>query len=169
MFNAPKTFVLKNNTTGAYVIVSIIAFLFLEYVSDFVFKWLNNSYCPIYVGCNIGFFGLDAVQHFLSGIIEVSVIIYLAVQYRYFNILIGSFKQNILIILSITALIGASWEIIEYFYDIFRTTILNINLLEPNNLAQPNNYDTMGDISFNLFGAIIMSVIYTKKIKTINL
>lgn len=132
-----------------------------DFVGGYFFSWLNNSKCFTYLGCNAGFFGYDALVHFFSGMTEAVFIFWLAEKSQKFNFLHKSFWKNAIIIISIVALLGIGWEIIEFSYDQIRTHVLHQNLLDPNRLVQPNNIDTMGDLISTLIGALVILVIMT--------
>ena len=62
-------------------------------------------------------------------------------------------------VLAIAALIGVSWEILEFIFDHVRMDIFHVNLIYPNQMAQASNSDTMGDLSFGLLGALTSSCV----------
>jgi len=65
------------------------------------------------------------------------------------------------------ALVAVCWEILEYLHDAIQLDIFHIHLvdwhLHINNLDQPTNADTMGDITFTLVGAIVGFVLRHKE------
>ncbi len=116
---------------------------------------MANDKCFRVFGCNIGFFGYDAAVHFVSGITEVVLIIWLMKRFPSLNLFQEKHWKNFLTIVAIVALIGCLWEVGEFCHDQFRMDVLHENLTTPNNLDQPNNADTMGDLTFTILGAVI--------------
>ena len=141
---------------GPLLISTLLLFAALELVGE---VWdggqINNAYCFHLLGCNAGFFGYDAVMHFVSGILEVSFFLWLARRSVSWNLFKGGFWQNVLIMVALVALVSVSWEILEFGYDSFRVDILHHNLLLPtNHYTQPSNADTVGDLLAGLLGGI---------------
>ncbi len=136
------------------LIVSTAIFLVLVIIGDYGPHLMANNLCYKYLGCNAGFFGYDVLVHFFSGMTEVVFILWLARGSAYYDIFHNNgFWKNFLILMGICALIGVSWEIVEFSYDHFRMDVLHMNLIHPNLLAQPSNADTMGDLTMGLIGA----------------
>ncbi len=146
---------------GIVLMVLLPIYIFALLSGDFWFHLMSNDKCYTYLGCNAGFFGYDALVHFLSGIIiAVSLLL---IRHYYPEAAAFSHKKwmQALVIMGIAALIGVVWEILEFSYDHFRMDILHINLIYPNLLAQPSNSDTMGDLTFGLLGVLItLSILY---------
>ena len=119
---------------------------------------LNNS-CTSLLGCSAGFFGFDAVEHFISGIAITSILLFIFKKYPQYSLLNDKRWKNILTILALVAFAGVLWEFIECAHDLFRSNVLNQVLinrkLHLNLLDQPNNIDTMGDLFFSLLGSTI--------------
>lgn len=120
-----------------------------------IWGMMRNSQCFKYLGCNAGFFGFDALVHFLAGILFITFVLWLFHKYPKLNLLHGDFWKNAIILLAIVALLGVTWEIMEFSADHIRMNILHENLTHPNHLAQPSNSDTMGDLTFGLLGAAL--------------
>ncbi len=142
-------------------IVGIIAFVF---VSSFIIlgllgirgpTFIDNQKCYQLLGCNMGFFGYDALLHFLSGFMNASLIIYLMRKYPALNFFRREFWKNALTVVSMVALIALLWEIGEFGHDQYRMKVLNINLTNPDRLDQASNSDTMGDMTFSIIGGAI--------------
>ena len=146
----------RNHWLGVLVLCVILIFLFAVFVVGDWFGWIGNSQCFQYLGCNIGFFGYDALTHFLGGTVEVSLILWLMIRFPRVNIFHENFWKNFVILLALVALIGVGWEILEFSYDHIRIFLLHDNLLNPNRLFQPSNRDTIGDLTFGLLGALVM-------------
>lgn len=128
----------------------------LIFFGDFWTGLMYNGLCFRYLGCNIGFFGYDAVVHFFSGILEAIFLIWLCHKFPKTNILHeDSVWKNIVVLIAFVALLAVTWELLEFSADHFRMYILHENLTNPNILAQPNNSDTMGDFTFGLSGAFL--------------
>ncbi|MDB5244585.1 MAG: hypothetical protein JWN18_455 [Parcubacteria group bacterium] len=118
-----------------------------------------NSACYPYLGCDEGFFGYDALEHFLFGLTLVWLIVWLSDTYPRLSLLHSEFWKTVLTILAVIALVAVIWEIGEWFRDAYllgiaHQPLLNIRL-HINYLAQPSNFDTMGDLSFTLTAACI--------------
>lgn len=158
-----KTFKYKNYT---FFLVSILAvFTTTVFLITCIFGeglggslGLNQS-CLKYLGCSIGFFGYDALEHFLFGVSATFIIIWIFKTFPQHSFFSTKKWKNILTIIVLVMFISVIWEFIEFFHDIFRFDIfdkflinqkLNINLLD-----QPNNIDTMGDLFFSLCGSVI--------------
>jgi hypothetical protein len=134
-------------------------------VTIFVIGWIFGAYgptlmsnqkCFVVLGCNIGFFGYDAALHFLSGIMDATLIVWLMRKFPTINMFHDRFWKNFLVIITLVAFIAVSWEFGELCRDQFRMKILHENLTIPiNRLTQPTNNDTMGDITFSILGAVI--------------
>ena len=110
-------------------------------------------------GCNVGFFGYDAGVHFVSGVAEATLIVWLMRRFSSLSLFHDRFWKNFLMIVAIVALVGCLWEIGEFGRDQFRMGVLHENLTSPNTLDQPNNNDTMGDLTFSILGAVIAASI----------
>jgi TRAP-type uncharacterized transport system fused permease subunit len=133
-------------------VILIIIFLFANYIVGKVFGLMENSHCYPFLGCNAGFGGYDAIVHFMSGIMLVFSLLWIFRRFPAYSLLTKPFWKNLLIILSIVALICVCWEFLEYLDDHFRVYVLHMNLLNPNRLSQPSNADTVGDMIFELIG-----------------
>ncbi|MBU6142183.1 hypothetical protein KGO95_03675 [Patescibacteria group bacterium] len=124
-----------------------------------------NDKCYPYLGCTSGFFGYDAIEHFLFGVAAVFVLIWL---FRSrFSLFSGVRWKDILILIALVALLSVFWELFECIHDLFRADILHQSLLDLrlhiNQLDQPSNLDTMGDLSFALLGAFFASFFAVKE------
>ena len=118
-----------------------------------------NSQCYKYLGCNLGFFGYDAIEHFLFGVAIVWVLVWFFQKYPKFSLFDNKRWKNIFIIITLIALISVVWALLKFTHDAIRINILHQTLvnwkLHINFLDQPSNANTMGDFFFNLFGAVI--------------
>ena len=160
----------KNNYShiGILAIISttifFIAFIFGEGIGSNL--GLNQS-CSPYLGCASGFFGFDAVEHFIAAVAEVFVLLWIFKKFPKYSLLNDKRWKNILMFIALVALIGVLWEFVECAHDLFRSNILHEVLvnrrLHINLLDQPNNIDTMGDLFFGLLGAIV-ALFLTKKV-----
>ena len=117
--------------------------------------FIDNYKCYALLGCNMGFFGYDAVLHLWSGIMDVVLIIWITRKFPAVNIFHKQFWKNFLIIISFVAFISVAWEIGELGHDQYRMKVLHQNLTVPNHLDQPSNDDTMGDMTFAIIGAAL--------------
>ncbi len=126
---------------------------------------MNNSTCFTLLGCNAGFFGYDAIEHFLCGAAVFLAILWLCKKFPEHSILPNERYWKIaLTLVAYVALLAVLWEILECAHDYFNLSILHEHLfnyrLHINALDQPSNLDTMGDISFTLIGALVSLGIY---------
>ena len=157
---------------GILAIVSttifFLAFIFGEGISGNL--GLNQS-CSPFLGCSSGFFGFDAIEHFIAGIAEVFVLFWFFKEFPKYSILSDKRWKNVVILIAIVAFISVLWEFVEGAQDIFRSNVLHEVLvnrrLHVNLLLQPNNLDTMGDLFFGLCGAIF-ALFFTKNINDKN-
>ena len=127
-----------------------------------IWGMMRNSQCFKYFGCNAGFFGFDALVHFLAGILFIMFVLWLFHAYPKLNLLHSNFWKTTVTLLAIVALLGVTWEFMEFSADHIRIDILHENLIHPNRLAQPSNGDTMGDLTFALLGAALSISILKK-------
>ncbi|MGC9605249.1 MAG: hypothetical protein ABSF56_00605 [Minisyncoccia bacterium] len=116
---------------------------------------IANDRCYAILGCNIGFFGYDAALHFVSGVMDASLIVWLMRRFPAIDLFHERFWKNFLIIVSLVAMIAVSWEFGEFCHDQFRMKILHENMTVPNRLDQPTDSDTMGDMTFSILGAAL--------------
>lgn len=118
-----------------------------------------NAACYKYLGCTTGFFGYDAMEHFLSGLAIAWLLVWFFKKYPQYSLLHSSRWKNILVLFGSVALILVAWELMECAHDYFRLEVLHQPLfnvrLHLNRLDQPSNFDTMGDMAFSLFGGAI--------------
>ena len=151
------------NTT---LMLSVVIFFIGVILGKFGPVLIANDKCYPIIGCNVGFFGYDAVLHFFSGIIDATAIICFMKAFPKFSLFHKTFWKNLLIIASLTALISLCWEVGEFSHDQFRMNVLHENLTSPkNHLDQPSDADTMGDMTFAEVASIL--AIFTFR-KTIN-
>lgn len=124
-----------------------------------LFDGAPNSACYPYLGCDSGFFGYDALEHFLFGFAAVWTIVWVCQRFSQYSILNASYWKTGLILVASTVLIAVIWEIGECFRDAYLLDIAHETLLNfarhINYLAQPSNIDTMGDLTFNLLGSLL--------------
>ncbi len=128
--------------------------------------FMKNSTCLPYMGCDAGFFGYDALTHFVCGIVVAVGLAWLAGRHPRAKIFGPSRLKNFLTILAVAALVGMLWEVFEFGFDHFRSIVLHMNLYHPNQAAQPSNSDTVGDMLFGLLGSIFGSMPLRKRIQT---
>lgn len=119
-----------------------------------------NGTCYKYVGCTDGFFGFDAIEHFLFGVTLVWGVIWACRTFPKYSILRIKPFETMVALISFVALIAVFWEFAECAHDAFRLYVLNNSYLlnfrlHIDLLDQPTNLDTMGDIAFSLFGGIV--------------
>jgi len=159
----------KKDTSSCAVILAIIStavFLIICIMGEGIGGSLaSNPSCLKYLGCTNGFFGYDAIEHLFFGIAGTFVLIWLFQKFPKYSILKEKRWKNILIIVSLIALMSVLWELLECAHDVFRVDILHQTLvnwrLHINLLDQPTNLDTMGDLTFDLIGSVIV-LFFTK-------
>lgn len=117
------------------------------------FNLINNSRCFPVVGCNAGFFGYDAITHMAGGILWATLFVWLMLRYKRMHILHTTFGKSFFVIISTITLIHVGWEFYEFGLDKIDTLLLG-RPLHFDEIAQPSNTDTMGDLIFGLLGAM---------------
>lgn len=108
------------------------------------YSLMRDGLCLPYFGCNAGIFGYDGFLHILNG---------LALPFGFAWLGKGRVRSP-LYLLSLVALVAVGWEAAEFAYDHIRIVLFHINLTDPNQMAQPTNTDTMGDLILETLGAI---------------
>lgn len=125
-------------------------------------SWGSNTACSPIFGCTSGFFGFDAVEHFLFGVAAAWILVWIFKARPRFSLLHGTRWKNVLTVVAIVALVSVGWEHLEMLHDLFRTDILHQSLvnfrLHINLLDQPTNLDTLGDLFFAIVGSFIASL-----------
>ncbi len=156
----------QNNRVLNIVTLSfIIIFFMLTFFGNYGPDLMTNEKCYSLLGCNSGFFGYDALVHFVNGIMNTMLIIWLMTKFPSFNLFHNHFWKNFLMIIALVVLISFSWEFFEFSHDQFRMKIFHENLIIENRLDQPSNDDTMGDITFSILGATITVFVLKSFIK----
>ena len=146
----------KNNLTlSVLAVIFVTIFVIASILGNHGPTLMSNDKCFRFLGCNIGFFGYDAAVHFVSGIMDMTLIVWLMRKFSSLSLFQDRFWKNFLITIAIVALLAFSWELFEFGHDQFRIKILHENITNPNTLDQPTNSDTMGDMTFSLIGAAI--------------
>jgi hypothetical protein len=151
----------KNHTqrrTALLALISLGIYL-VAVVFGELLGFASNSACYPLLGCTSGFFGFDAIEHFLFGITAIWLIIWACERFPEHSILQEKRWKAGFVLIATVALIAVFWEFLEGAHDVIRVDILreplfslrfHINLLD-----QPSNLDTMGDIAFTLVGALV--------------
>lgn len=118
-----------------------------------------NSACYPVLGCDSGFFGYDALEHFLFGFAAVWTIVWLCQKLPRYSILDTTYWRSWSALVTGVMFIAVLWEMGECFRDAYLIDIAHQSLvnfrLHINYLAQPSNFDTMGDLSFTLLGSLL--------------
>lgn len=121
-------------------------------------SWGANNACYPYLGCTSGFFGYDAIEHFLFGVVAIFALVWFFRTHPRFSLLSDVRWKNVVILIAVVALVSVFWELLECAHDFFRVDILHQSLfnfrLHLNQLDQPTNLDTMGDLTFALIGSL---------------
>lgn len=145
--------------TAILALVGLIIYCIAVGFGDLISGLGANGECSKYFGCITGFFGYDAVEHFVTGLASVWILVWLCRRFPKYSILQSEKFKSVLFILSFIMLCAVIWEFVECAHDIVRQSVfhevlfnrrLHIDLLD-----QPTNLDTMGDLSFNMLGSII--------------
>jgi hypothetical protein len=136
---------------------------------EFLFAWAGNATCSKYLGCVTGFAGYDAFEHLFSGVAVALFIVWLCRRYPAYSILPDEPWKAALVIVAAVALVSVAWEILEFAHDAIRLDLFHEPLrnvrFHINLLDQPSNTDTMGDLSFNLLGAIVGVLFQSKNFR----
>lgn len=141
------------------IVLLVPAFIFSA-VTSYGRFWsgATNSVCDIF-GCYGGFFGYDALEHFLFGFAAVCIIVWLFEKFPRYSVLHEERLKSAFIVVSVAVLIAVGWEIGEFLYDAFLVDAMHQSLLalelKVNLLSQPNNFDTMGDLTLSLLGSLL--------------
>ncbi len=140
-------------------IVTLVIYILADLLGEFMAGWGYNAECIRFIGCTNGFFGFDAIEHFLSGFVILLCVLIFFNRYPRFSLLTGTWWKDALILVASVNLISVAWELVECAHDVFRVAVLHeplINLkLNIDLLDQPTNLDTMGDMAFNVLGSIL--------------
>ncbi len=131
--------------------------------------FIMNGSCMKYLGCIDGFFGFDAVQHFLFGIALLFTIFWLCKRYPEYSILPEDKNKRwktALTLIAYVVFISVLWEFLECAHDYYNVSLLHQDFfnytlhIDINYLDQPTNLDTMGDLFFSAVGTIVALFIY---------
>ncbi len=137
---------------------SATLFLLVNAYGEFM-NGAPNSACYPYLGCDSGFFGYDALEHFLFGFAAVWLLVWFFRKYPRYSLLHSTFWKSAMSILAMVAFIAVIWEMLECFRDAYLLDLAHAQLLDfklrLNLLAQPSNIDTMGDLTFTLLGVLL--------------
>lgn len=133
---------------------SLGTFGFLEFIGDIYPGYIANEHCFELLGCNIGFYGYDGFLHFVSGICVGLGVIW-AKHRAYID------RASATAFAMLSSGIAVVWEFAEWAYDLTRIHLLDMNLLVPNILTQPNSQDTVGDVILALIGTLIVYLVYS--------
>jgi|GEM_PF-751132 hypothetical protein len=141
--------------------LATVVWFVLTVLGEFVTGWATNNVCYRYLGCNDGFFGYDAMEHLLFGFALLIFMLWFGGRFPSFSLIARTRIKTIVTLIAYVALVAVVWEMFECGWDQYRVVILHETLfsfrLHIDALSQSSNLDTMGDISFSLFGALIAS------------
>jgi hypothetical protein len=144
-----------------FLSIATAVWLVLTVLGEFITGWATNNICYRYLGCNDGFFGYDAMEHLLFGFALLMCMLWLADRFPPLSLIARKRIKTIVTLIAYVALTAVIWEMFECAWDQYRVVILHETLfsfkLHIDALSQSSNLDTMGDISFSLFGALIAS------------
>ncbi len=142
----------EESQLGIWVIVATFLFVVAQFGVGDLLGFMHNDRCFPVLGCNAGFFGYDALVHFIAGIAFAFTVVWLGDAYPRFRVVSVNFWKGVVIVIAICVLIETGWEIWEFGIDHVRMDVFHENLTVPNRLWQPSNSDTMGDETANLLG-----------------
>lgn len=144
-----------------FLTVSTVVWFVLTVLGEFITGWATNNICYRYLGCNDGFFGYDAMEHLLFGFALMLALLWLSTTFPKLSLVTQNRIKTLVTLIAFVALAAVIWEMFECAWDQYRVVILHETLfsfkLHIDALSQSSNLDTMGDISFSLFGALIAS------------
>lgn len=145
----------KSLTVALFVLLGVFAAaIFLGNYLILADNWVCSA-----IGCNFGFFGYDTVvQHFTAGILGVVILVWFVHSFLKLNVLGQGFSRNLLVIAAIVGLVGICWELFEFIQDIIRIKLFSLNNADAairNYLAQPSSADTVGDLTFDVLGGLV--------------
>jgi hypothetical protein len=136
-----------------------VVWALMTYFGEFFYPWANNGACSKYLGCVGGFAGYDAFEHLFFGLALAIGLIWFFEYSPKYSLLHSNLFKTLIVIVALVTLVSVFWEIIECLHDALRLDILHESLrnfkLHIDLLDQPNNLDTMGDLTFALLGSII--------------
>lgn len=141
--------------------LQIIAIVTLAIFLSLTFGFGGNSQCLKYLGCNMGFFGFDAVWHFFGGIFIASTIVLIERMFPRLDFFQEDKLKNYIIFIALVVMIAVGWEMLEFTHDHVLGEIpyvRDIKILELQSVAQPSNPDTMGDLFFDIWGGLAASL-----------
>ncbi len=138
---------------------SLGTFGVLEFLGDIWPGLIANHLCFPILGCNLGFFGYDGLIHFISGVCVGLGLLW--AQGRFGGIFLA-WGRTAWAFAAWGAAVALAWEIMEWSYDLARIYLLNMDLLSPNRLTQPNSLDTIGDIVLGLLGTMLIYLAYRR-------
>jgi len=153
-------------TKPSWITLLFVSSLWLFCISDYFGqvwpRWEANDLCFRYLGCNAGFFGYDALVHFFFGITAAFGLMGIFESWPKLSLFHKTLRhplrnwKNVLIVILFVAAISYFWEILECSTDAYRMYFLHLDLLHPKNiLAQPSDFDTMGDMTCAVVGSFI--------------
>ena len=150
-----STLATADRRLGIATAVVVSLFLVIWMLGRWGPAYMANGKCYEILGCNNGFFGYDAVVHFVSGIMDALLLVWVTVKRPVWSLFKASFWKNFLVIIAVAALVAVSWEFVEMCHDQFNIKVLHNDLVATDSLDQPTNDDTMGDMTFTIAGAAV--------------
>lgn len=105
---------------------------------------------------NPNFYWVDMVLHFMGGVFVASFAWWLGKKFSRLDVFHGDLLKNLIVFLSITALVGVFWEFAEFGYDYYFVDSKTFSKL---NFYQLSKSDTMSDLFFDLLGAFVVVII----------
>lgn len=150
--------ILKNHTLSYVVLASGLTLFVVWFFGHYEPHYILNDRCFRLLGCNIGFFGYDALIHLLSSIFEAAGVIWLMKKIPKINVLKYNLWKNIAVLIFIVFLLGVAWEICEFVSDEIRLSSTNPALVHSNFFDQPSRKDMMGDMTLSVLGAFITAL-----------
>lgn len=154
-----------DNVLAAIAVATSLLFILFSIIGNYGPDLMANGLCFAHLGCNSGFFGFDAVVHFVSGIAETAIMLWFMRRIPSISVLHSTFWKDLILILSLALMVGFIWELLEFVPDQYRVLVLHANLTSPDRLYQASNNDTMGDLLAAMLGALVVAIPFIRSIK----
>jgi glycerol uptake facilitator-like aquaporin len=121
-----------------------------------------NLRCFSLLGCNSGFFGYDAMfEHFLCAFVGTLLLVRFMKVHPNKSFLHNLLWKNAVMLIALVMLLSVAWEFFEFSHDQIVAQISpnsTLTFLSGRRL-QPNNTDTMGDLTFDFLGSIAAIIV----------
>lgn len=105
---------------------------------------------------------IDIPLHLLGGFFAAGFSWWFAKKFTAFDVFPKGRLKNIIVFVSLAALIGVFWEFFEFGFDYFYVASGRFNWL---NYAQPSKADTMADLLNDLLGGLVAALVFGRNKK----